>query len=75
MSEAEKIEIGDVVKLKSGGPELTVTNVGKLWETSDVLHAWCAWFSDDGKNHEGTFPCASLEKINVTGEGELEHND
>ena len=74
MSEAETFEIGDVATLKSGGPQMTVTNVGEPWYGGGVQHAWCSWFVD-GEEHHETFPCPSLEKINTMGEGELERED
>ncbi len=45
MSESKKIEIGNVVTLKSGGPEMTVSDVNDD-------KAECVWFS----RHEGLLP-------------------
>tara|TARA_R110002074_G_scaffold54006_5_gene134916 strand:- start:5321 stop:5494 length:174 start_codon:yes stop_codon:yes gene_type:complete len=53
------IQKGDVVKLKSGGPEMTVTKVGN--DMFGVMTVWCSWFNKtDAK--EGTFPIEALEK-------------
>jgi uncharacterized protein YodC (DUF2158 family) len=44
----EKIEVGDVVKLKTGGPKMTVSNIGPNPVTTSV---YCVWFQGD--EHEG----------------------
>lgn len=57
------IKVGDVVRLKSGGPRMTVSKVGKqLYD--DRLSAWCDWFVQDKapwKKENGVFPLTSLE--------------
>lgn len=58
MAEA-KINKGDVLRLKSGGPKMTVTNVGDGPLGSFVE---CAWFDQAGKKCEDTFPPEALEK-------------
>ena len=45
---------GDTVRLKSGGPTMTVTRV-------ENEEAYCVWF-EGNKNHDHTFPMLSLEK-------------
>lgn len=45
MSENKKIEVGSVVTLKSGGPEMTVAELNGVSTT-------CAWFA----RHEGLVP-------------------
>ena len=54
---SEAIKAGDTVRLKSGGPVMTVNQVGDHYGT---LTAWCAWF-DGTKAINGTFPVTSLE--------------
>ena len=54
---SETFKIGDVVKLKSGGPKMTITTVGERYGTPTV---WCVWF-DGTKKYDGTFPPESLE--------------
>jgi len=51
----QELKIGDVVKLKSGGPKMTVTrcDVAKKVE--------CVWFLE-GRSEVGYFPPDSLEK-------------
>lgn len=60
---SEDIKVGDVVRLKSGGPRMTVSTVDKqLYE--DRLSAWCDWFVQDKapwKKENGVFPLTSLE--------------
>lgn len=53
---AKGFEVGDVVVLKSGGPEMTVQ------EESGEGHVWCQWFGGR-KLERGRFPIASLIPI------------
>lgn len=50
-----KREPGDVVKLKSGGPWMTVQ--GSVAEKEEVI---CSWFDEDGPLHVVGFHPASL---------------
>jgi uncharacterized protein YodC (DUF2158 family) len=45
---SEKLKVGDVVQLKSGGPKMTVTNV-----LEKVVHT--SWFAGS-KNEKAIFP-------------------
>jgi uncharacterized protein YodC (DUF2158 family) len=54
---AEQLQPGDVAVLKSGGPLLTVLDVGR--HTSFV---WCRWANSDGGINESMFPAWSLTK-------------
>lgn len=54
----EEFSVGDTVRLKSGGPKMTVTTVGDHWGTPTV---WAVWF-DGTKKLDGDFPPAALEK-------------
>jgi uncharacterized protein YodC (DUF2158 family) len=51
-------QVGEVVKLKSGSPWMTVVEIGDNGWVS------CYWFTADGKNkrESGSFPPTSLEK-------------
>ena len=51
----DKINAGDVVQLKSGGPLMTVRFV-------DGDQAYCEWF-DKSKNEGAKFALLQLEKI------------
>lgn len=57
-----EITAGDVVQLKSGGPKMTVSHVGRAHLGGDVLHAWCDWF-EGTKKMEANFPLTSLKIV------------
>ena len=55
---------GDLVRLKSGGPLMTVEQVGKLSMTEEDA-VWCTWFEKVGNRQtvtRDTFPPVVLEK-------------
>jgi uncharacterized protein YodC (DUF2158 family) len=56
--EAPKIAVGDIVKLNSGGPKMTVIN-------ADGCAIKCTWYSDDGDDFYGLadFPAACLTMV------------
>lgn len=62
-------EPGDVIRLKSGGPAMTVEQVGKRAMTGEYF-VWCRWFEKTGNRRQvqrNTFlPCA-LEKCEKSG--------
>lgn len=51
---AKPINEGDVVRLKSGGPDMTVSSV------KDGRMAYCRWFLDNGELKVSQFPLVSL---------------
>jgi uncharacterized protein YodC (DUF2158 family) len=55
---ADSFTAGDVVRLRSGGPSMTVEEVG----TNDAGKptVWCIWF-DITKKISGDFPAATLK--------------
>jgi uncharacterized protein YodC (DUF2158 family) len=58
----EQLKPGDVVRLKSGGPEMTIEEIGDYSWGSGRMQARCKWF--EGKAlKESTFELASLLKI------------
>lgn len=64
---ADQIVVGDVVQLKSGGPLMTVSSVGQLYEGGPI-NAWCDWFiqqKEPWKKESDTFPLTSLKKVEV----------
>lgn len=70
MNNDREFKVGTIVKLKSGGPDMTVEEVCIHYATQkpdgDVR---CQWFA--GKKLErGVFPTASLELINPESKGE-----
>lgn len=57
MKIGKEFEVGSIVKLKSGGPEMTVQ-----YKESDPTYYRCQWFA--GKKLEnGRFPPESLERV------------
>lgn len=52
------VVVGDVVRLKSGGPMMTVT-----WAPDVVSDRGCERFNERGKLHEFVFPAAALEVL------------
>jgi len=55
---ADNFKAGDVVQLKSGGPEMTVTMAGK--DSYDAPTVWCAWFEGTIQKN-ATFPPEALK--------------
>ena len=63
----EIFEIGQIVRLKSGGPKMTIKGAD--------ADAWaCQWFDRNGKLHNDTFPEDMLDifvkKLHASGFGE-----
>ncbi|MBN6078619.1 YodC family protein [Aggregatibacter actinomycetemcomitans] len=58
-----KFEIGQIVRLKSGGPDMTIQSLIKDFSTKEFLGEYkCQWFA--GKKLEnGVFPEQSLELV------------
>jgi uncharacterized protein YodC (DUF2158 family) len=50
-----EMKIGDVVRLKSGGPRMTILG-------GNNKHWVCQWFNNAGLD-EGTFAAASLQPV------------
>jgi uncharacterized protein YodC (DUF2158 family) len=50
-----QFKVGDIVRLKSGGPPMTVSSIGSVM-SEDI---GCQWFSGR-KMESGYFPAASL---------------
>ena len=55
---AKNINAGDVVRLASGGPLMTVEEVGPILE-GDIRKARCLWF-DGAKKESAIFNCNTL---------------
>lgn len=55
---SQKLKIGDVVKLKSGGPTMTVTKI-------EDEYVYCKWFQGEyhDKVDSGNFPPDSLHLV------------
>lgn len=63
------LKLGDIVQLKPGGPEMTITNISKSKEDPDFcIETHCEWFEQHPqtgvyKKDEGNFHPATLKKI------------
>lgn len=55
-----ELKIGDTVRLKSGGPVMTIEDIGTP-QYSDAPTAWCVWFEKTDVK-KGSFPMAALDK-------------
>jgi uncharacterized protein YodC (DUF2158 family) len=54
---ADQFKAGDVVRLKSGGPKMTVTGM-------DAEKVWVSWFDDvKGEPKHAVFPKATVEIV------------
>ena len=53
---------GDVVQLKSGGPLMTIDDIGKYGYGEENDKAKCVWF-DAKKRYEDIFSFESLKKV------------
>jgi len=53
-----ELEEGDVVYLKSGGPAMTITEVG------DGDSVWCTWFHKNSELQGQAFTKSSLTRSN-----------
>ena len=55
----QKFQVGEIVQLKSGGPRMTVEEVGSAVLGGDTVH--CRWFAG-AKLQDGHFIPESLER-------------
>lgn len=56
------MKIGEVVRLKSGGPRMTVTNTGvPLGKLGD--HCWCAWIDSKKEPQSRVYPVEALQRV------------
>lgn len=58
---AEQLKIGDVVRLKSGGPPMTITDVGQDHDDGKPV-VWVSWFDEKKQVANGYFPAESVER-------------
>jgi len=56
----QKFNSGDTVRLKSGGPKMTVVDYGQ-YGYSDEKSYKCKWFDEKNKLVEATFTEAELD--------------
>jgi uncharacterized protein YodC (DUF2158 family) len=61
MVQMPELKTGDVVRLKSGGPKMTIDSIDDYGSgNSSNIRAMCIWF-DGGERKEGNFPPEALE--------------
>ncbi len=63
MSKEDRFEVGDIVKLKSGGPEMTVNEAIADFQDVETGKYRCQWFAGK-KLDNGVFPYESLIAAN-----------
>jgi uncharacterized protein YodC (DUF2158 family) len=51
-------KVGDVMQLKSGGPNMTVTEIHPEHLGGDLV---CSWIDSQGKDHVQAYPAAVLQ--------------
>jgi uncharacterized protein YodC (DUF2158 family) len=64
MAKTAQFEIGTIVKLKSGGPDMAIKGSGNTSGT----HVICQWFAGK-KLEQGSFPLESLELVKAEQKG------
>jgi uncharacterized protein YodC (DUF2158 family) len=57
-----EIALGDVVRLKSGGPKMTVVAID-VAEITEEPSVWCEWFDEDKVAKSATFSLIAVEKV------------
>lgn len=62
MAESVEFNPGDIVKLKSGGPEMTVQEEVNIVSGARSGKYWCQWFAGK-KLEKGNFPADSIELV------------
>ena len=67
---ADEIAQGSVVRLKSGGPAMTVTSDGERFRevdgTDDVI---ASWFNSNGMMQTSKFPRSTLQIVELGNDG------
>lgn len=64
MAKTDEIKIGDVVRLNSDGPKMTVTYVGSVMHVGLPADADVAWI-DKGTKNRASYPVVCLTKVSA----------
>ena len=59
---SEEIKKGDMVRLKSGGPNMMVNEIGEGFGGGE-LRVWCKWFDTMHNPQAKDFALTSVEKV------------
>lgn len=62
MSKVDGFSVGTIVKLKSGGPDMTIKEVLTNFQDKPTGSYKCQWFAGK-KLEDGIFPAESLELV------------
>ena len=62
----DQFKIGDTVKLKSGGPTMTIDSNTQAFAGVDKVY--CTWFDASKKHNKQSFSVAALEAVDVNRE-------
>ena len=62
----EEFKVGEVVQLRSGGPEMTI--VRESDPSGGKKSYVCTWFKNDEPKYN-TFPAGTLQKVDHSGTG------
>jgi len=54
-----RFSVGDTVRLKSGGPTMTMIELGEIDDPNPYVH--CSWFKSSNEVTSQGFPVAALE--------------
>ena len=57
----EEYKVGDIVRLKCGGPRMTIDKLG-TFSGGSAKEAKCLWFAED-KIQSAVFPIVAVEKV------------
>lgn len=55
----DQLQVGDTVRLKSGGPLMTISSIQDEYGT---MQAWCEWFDDKKAPQARSFALTSIIK-------------
>ena len=54
------MDVGDVVKLKSGGASMTVIDAGEI---DGQRYCWCTWMTAQGESKTEMYPTEAMTQV------------